>query len=46
MDAAVELAEFEAREAAELNKRRKVQADRSAVGMDKVWYNCEDDYLD
>jgi len=46
MDAAVELAEFETVEAAELRKRRDLQVDRSVVGMEKVWYNCEDDYLD
>lgn len=46
MDAMVEQLEVETLELADSKKRRKEQPDRSVVGMDKVWYNCTDDYLD
>lgn len=46
MDAAVEQVEFETLEMAETKRRREANPDRSVVGMDKVWYNCTDDYLD
>lgn len=46
MDALNEQIEFATLDMTNADVVRDLEADRSVVGMDKVWYNCTDDYLD
>jgi hypothetical protein len=46
MDALIEFVDYARADAADREAEREGKPDRSVVGMDKVWYNCTDDYLD
>jgi hypothetical protein len=46
MDALIEQVEFTTLDMSNADVASNLLEDRSVVGMDKVWYNCTDDYLD
>jgi len=46
MDALIEFAEHSRLDLKDIEPEQDTQPDRSVVGMDKIWYNCTDDYLD
>jgi len=46
MDALIEIVDYARLDMKDFEPESEAQPDRSVVGMEKVWYNCEDDYLD